>query len=386
MNSKPSIWIQTIQINRPRNGQTSLGEESLSRSGYHALFAARIMLKSFNELIEMKWGFGQDALLEEAWDRQKIFIEAHHYAEDMGIIDPPDRRILALRTICEPGNPYLQILLLGKICAPNLEEARTQALDYWHELESLFPYDYNLIPIQTQADFTAISRYCSPPADGTNPGTCIEVTRYEGVLQSENTVLNAVGVWNSTLASNEKIWRILASSPVDVMLNITLRPTILYEDELGMLAQIIETSGTIAHDSKNPLTRQDAELINHLYLERFRSMGYAYLAQLHVVSPCILPEYIPRAIGSALTHHRQEQSRELGYQMRRPQNKKEFLNWLNAIYCLEPYLTPGTIKDARLQRLRYLVNTTEACSLFQLPFPSKGGMPGVHFERQVDHS
>lgn len=383
MNSKPPIWIQTIPI---KNGQISFGGTRLSKLGYHALFAARITLKSFEELVKMKWGLGQDALLEEALDRQKVFIEAHHYAEDAGIIDPPDCRTLALRAIFEPGNSNLQILMLGKICAPNLEEAHVQALEYWHELRSLFPYDYSLVPIQTQTDFNAISKRRSLATDGTNPGTCIEITRYEGVLQSENTVLNAVGAWNSTLASNEKIWRILADSPSEVMLNITLRPTVLYEDELGMLAQIVEKSGTIARDSKNPLTRQDAELINRLYLERFRSMGYAYLAQLHVVSPCQLPEYIPRAIGSALTHYRREQSRELGYQMRRPQNKNELLNWLNAIYCLEPYVTHGIIKDARLQRLRYLVNTAEASALFQLPFPSKGGIPGVNFERQADQS
>ncbi|MBV6452020.1 MAG: hypothetical protein MHPDNHAH_02769 [Anaerolineales bacterium] len=386
MNSQSPIWIQTIQINSTEKGQTPLGERGLSKSGYHALFAARIMLKSFDELIEMKWGFSQDALLKEARDRQKIFVESHHYAENMGLIDPPDRRTLALRTIYEPGNPTLQILLLGKISAPNPVEARAQALDYWHEISSLFPYDYNLIPIQNQSTFAKISNYCFPITGKPYVSTCIEITRYEGILQSENTVLNAVGIWKSTLASNEKIWRILASSPSEVMLNITLRPTIVYEDELSMLAQIIEMSGTIAHDSKNPLTRQDAELINRLYLERFRRMGYVYLAQLHIVSPCKLPEYIPRAIGSALTHHRQEQSRELGYQMRRPQNKTELLQWLNSIYSLEPYLTPGIIKDARLQRLRYLVNTDEASALFQLPFPSKGGIPGVHFERQVEHS
>ena len=168
------------------------------------------------------------------------------------------------------------------------------------------------------------------------------------------------------------------------MLNITLRPTVLYDDELMALAQITETAMTVSRESKNPLTRQDAGLIQQLYLERQKNMGYAYLAQLHVVSPGTIPDYIPRAIGSALTHRRQEQSRQLGYQMRRPQNKDELLNWLNAIYWLEPYATPGIIKDVRLQRLRYLVNATEAGSLFQLPFPPKGGIFGVNFEKQLD--
>ena len=369
-----------IQPDRMPNGQTHLGEKGLSKSRYHAVFAARIVLKSFDELMEIKWGFSHDALLKEARDRQRIFVEAHHYAEDMGLADPPDSRTLALRTICEPSNPNLQIFLLGKICAPDFEGARTQILNYWHEISSLFPYDYSLKPIQTQAEFASISNYCSTDADKPYLGTCIEITRYEGILQSEKTVLNGIGVWNSTLASNEKIWRVLASSPVEVMLNITLRPTIVYEDELGMLAQVIETSDAIAHDSKNPLTRQDAELINRLYLERARSMGYAYLAQLHVVSPGRLPEYVPRAIASALTHYRQEHSRELGYQMRRPQNKNEHLQWLQSIYSLEPCLTPSIMKDARLQRFRYIVNTDEASALFQVPFPSKGGIPGVHFE------
>lgn len=384
MEDNPRIWIEIKPVSQMQRRQANPTQVNLPETGYVALFAGKILLKPFEELVAMKWGFSQEALLKEAWDRQKLFVEAHHYADERGFVEPPDGRTLALRIIHDPSNPNLQIILLGKIHALTQEAAYSSAHDYWHEISSLFPYDYALRPIGDQSELSAISRFCISNEGGSLTETCIEITRFEGLLQSDKTFLSVIGVWNSTLAANEKIWRILASSPSQVMLNITLRPTILFDDELNALAQMVELANTVSHDSSNPLTRQDAELIQKLYLERSKNMIHAYLAQLHLVSPTTIPNYIPRAIGSALTHYKQEHSKELGYQMRRPHNKDELSDWLSAIYWLEFYPTPGLIKDVRLQRLRYLTNSAEASALFQLPYPPKGGIFGVSFEKRSD--
>lgn len=386
MEDNSSIWIEIKPVSQMQRRQANLTQVKLPKTGYVALFAGQILLKPFEELVAMKWGFSQEALLKEAWDRQKLFVEAHHYADERGFVEPPDGRTLALRIIHDPSSPNLQIILLGKIYAGTGEAAYTNALDYWHEISSLFPYDYALRPISDQTEFSAISMFCTFNTDRSSTGTCIEITRFEGILQSEKTFLDVIGLWNSTLASNEKIWRILASSPSEIILNITMRPTILFDDEFNAFAQIAESAMIVAHDSTNPLIRQDAELIHQLYLERSKNTGHTYLAQLHLVSPTVISDYIPRAIGSALTHHKSEHSKELGYQMRRPQNKNELSDWLSAIYWLEFYPTPGLLRDVRLQRLRYLANSAEASALFQLPYPPKGGIFGVSFEKQSDQS
>jgi hypothetical protein len=383
MNTQMPIWIEVGSPSRQKKRQVDDGGVGLPKQSFHAVIAARILLISFEKIMQSKWGFSPEAGLREARDRLKDFIESYHYADHSGIVDPPDKRTLALRIIRDPSKPNLQIVLLGKVCADNMGEARRRALDFWMEVRSQFPTDYALKPMTDRYEFLSISKHESL-LNGTKQGTCIELSRFEGLLQTEDVSLNAVGVWNSTPASNERIWRVLASSPEEVALNITLRPTMLYDDELQILAQITETADKAARESPNPLTRQDAELLHQLYQERLKNLGYAYLAQIHVIAPNGLSGYIPRAIGSALTHHRQEHSRQLGYQMRTPGNNDESSTWLADIHWLELHPTPGFIQDARMQRLRYLVGTAEASTLFQLPFPPKGGIPGVNFERDGD--
>lgn len=375
-------WIEVGQFGRQNKRQVDDGGIDLPGRDFQGLFAARILLRPYEKLMESKWGFSPKAGLEEASDRLKDFIESYHYADDSGIINPPDGRTLALRIIRDPAKPNLQLILLGKIHKNSAEEAHRKTLDFFQEIRWQFPTDYLLKPITDRGEFLSVSK-CAPLSDKTQQqGTCIEISRFEGLLQSEKPPLNAIGVWNSTAVSNERIWRVLANSPTEVILNITLRPTMLYDDELLILAQIAETAGEVARESLNPLTRQDADLLHQLYLERLKNMGYAYLAQVHVFAPNDLSGYIPRAIGSALTHHKHEHSRQLGYQMCRAKNADEFSAWMNSIRWLEFYPTPGFLQDVRIQRFRYLANTAEASTLFKLPFPPKGGLFGVSFENE----
>jgi hypothetical protein len=103
------------------------------------LIAARIWPKPFEAREKQKWGWSLDILMEEALDRQRLFIELQHPADDLAVKEPPVQRSLSLRCVVDPSHPGLDLALLARVSAPRPQAVRSLAETYWRECAASSP-------------------------------------------------------------------------------------------------------------------------------------------------------------------------------------------------------------------------------------------------------
>src|SRR6186713_868810 len=96
------------------NVWVELGRSNMEPNIWQALFACQVCIYSFDKLEKNRWGFNASALLDEALDRQKLFLESQ-YNYNIFQEDAANQRTLALRCIQIPGSGLL-LALIGKVC------------------------------------------------------------------------------------------------------------------------------------------------------------------------------------------------------------------------------------------------------------------------------
>jgi len=154
------------------------------------MFAFQIGIRSFDERLKLKWGFNSAVLLEEALDRQKLFIESQLYNNPMD--NRIEQRTLALRCICVPKSGLL-LGLVAKVLAESQEKAQSFALNYLRELESIFPYDYTVRPATSMEEFNRLTgkeilSKCNVPT------SIAQIRRFESPLQKSKGIFRIVGI------------------------------------------------------------------------------------------------------------------------------------------------------------------------------------------------
>ena len=371
-------WIEIGPGNKFGEKAVKKGEYKTVEISYHAVFACLVRIRPFEQLDGRKWGWVAGALLEEARERQRLFIETQHYPGELQE-EPPEHRTLALRCVHDQHTlAGLRLSLLAKVCGSSKETARQAALNYWHELHSIFPYDYELIPAQTQKDFQELSGW-NILNQVTKVSEFAQVQRFEGIVNTNEERFYLLGSWKSSSYANEQIWRALAGSDKPVMLNICLRPTVLLESERFALAGIAERTQKITQEVhlSNVQVHADFAAKNYAHLVEF--LRKPYIAQVCLVSPGGLAEYLPRAVGFALTHAAEHEPATPGFQVFQPRDPSEVTDWCSQLTWLENSINDGWSIDERFARIRKMVDAYEASALLSLPFPPKAGFPDVIF-------
>ena len=386
-----------VEVGQP-DWLTSQGDQSgqgSSERPYYALFAIRVAPRPMEVRLKWRWGFNNAALLEEAADRMRQFVEGQHPAEDVPA-GAATERALALRCIAGGDGAVLDLSLVGRVRAATRRAAHEAAFEYWYELMNAFPYDYQLTPATNREIFYRWSGkdWVSPsaPTDKTehpanrrqtgrlNPAALqvVEVQRFEGALATSANFIYTLGCWRFALRSDEVIWRVLAGTSRPVMLNITLQPAVLQPNELYTLEEM-RLAALPATDAALPGVRREAEWIATSFDERIRSLRYPYIMRVHLLGPNGVPEGLVRNIGAAFTHPDLVDDRPPGYQSASISDPREVELCRRSLHWLEPmaYETPSV--DPRFARLRYLFGVREALAAFRCPFPPEGGLPGVQF-------
>lgn len=362
-----------ISLNTPLNSQPEF---------CYAIFAAQIFPKPFEERLKWKWGFNAAVLLEEAIDRQRLFIESQHPANILTQSEPSNCQTLALRCLRNPDHSNLDLLLLGKVWARDAEAARVSASYFWNELQALFPYDFTIQPIASQADFFQLSgQQLVNEVLASKPGahrSLAEVRRFESLLADGTTTAFVFGKWQPSSLGNEQVWRALVTCPIPIMLNITLRPTILLDEELLALADMKQTIAGFAQ-SKLVMLNRDVEWATKVYQDRLVDLRYPFLLQVHLIALGDIPDYVLRAVGSAFTHPSGGKSTPPGYQVVQPATPEHIDNYLHDLLQLEPIQLNNNLSDPRFIRLRFMADPLETSALFRFPFPPCNGIPGVSF-------
>src|SRR6266545_1493528 len=241
-----SPWIELTKY-QDQEGLTGPG---FSEYVWQALFACQVRILPHQEWVKLKWGFNASALFDEAMERQRLFLESQFInGNDLGT-DHPDHRTLAFRFINAPGEG-LSVAIVGKIHARSRGEAEEKALAFFGELQSTFPYDYTLIPALNQDEFL---RFSGADILDSNTGntTMAHIKRLEVPIHFNRNSPTLQGLWQSAPRAHEQIWRALGASRSPLVLNISLRSTVMYGKERERLLKCAdEISGISANESLN---------------------------------------------------------------------------------------------------------------------------------------
>ncbi|MFZ5910871.1 MAG: hypothetical protein ACOYYU_12725 [Chloroflexota bacterium] len=339
---------------------------------WQAMFACQIGIRSFEERVQLKWGFNAAVLLEEALDRQKLFLESQLHNNP--IDTPIEQRTLSLRCIGAPEAGLL-LGLVGKVLAESPENAKTFALNYLREIESIFPYDYTIRPVTSMEAFNRtmgkeIFRKC-------NDQTSIaQIRRFESPLQTSKGVFRMVGIWQTGKRADEQIWRALAHYPQDILLDISICPTTLLEGERQALLEMKQVAKTHQDaSSKEPYLQHYDAWIDPFVSRHISPWNKYFYLQVHLASPGRIDEYLLRSIGSSITRDNPERSTP-GFQVLRPMNKSEAIEWIGHLECLDMVRTNNSLL---LPRLSELASIDEVHAVFRLPYPPEPGLPNINF-------
>ncbi|NOH04482.1 MAG: hypothetical protein HND47_22185 [Chloroflexi bacterium] len=332
-----------------------------TQSDWQVVFAFQAFLRPIDQWIKMKWGFNTAVLLEEALDRFKLFLESQVTSDEFQSEDEQSNRTLALRCINLPGEG-LQFAILGKAADPEKEHALTAGRVYAREIFSTFPHDFILKPAETKPDFDRLA--------GSVPFT--QKIRLAGI-QRENAFFPPMlryqyitGLWQSSSRAYEQVWRALSGSPPGTMLNITLRPSTLYQNEKELLLDVRK---------KLPKPGQDEDIFSpHLswvdacIKRRLTPWKKFFQMQIHVLAEDAPDDNLLRSIGSAFTRSTSDLSTP-GFQIVRPNSADEEEEWRRTIRTLDFTPSPRRMDD--------LADVDEVHAVFRLPYRQETGLPGL---------
>jgi hypothetical protein len=337
-------------------------------------FACQVNILPYQEWARLKWGFNAAALFDEFIERQKLFLESQYEVRHQLGSEAPNYRTLAFRYINLPGEGLL-VAVIGKIHGQSEEKARKNALAYYNEVKSTFPYDYQLIPAKSSQDFKRFSGWNILDGSQGQP-VFAQIKRLEIPLSPVRNTPFLQGLWRSGPRVHEQIWRYLASYPDPVLLNFSLRCTVLYEKEREKLLKSAEEISSI-HDQ--PLNQQTLSGMQHwnrkLVERRLVPWTKFFYLQIHLASPCGLSEDLLRSIGTSLTLNSSGEALP-GYQVLQP-NQTQINEWQKRFKNLDTIFTDSYVPVSRLSEVADL---EEVFAAIRLPYcPPENGLPNVNF-------
>lgn len=363
-------WIELI----PPNNKIDLTGPGFSDYQWQALFACQIGVPKHNDWAKLRWGFNAAALFDEAMKRQNLFLESRHGINNELRIENPSRQTLAFRYINLPGEGLL-LVMLGKVYARSKEDAEKDALAYCRGLRATFPYDYTLLPADSKDEFRRLSGWEILGQDGDHLNIA-RIRRCEIPIQLNQKSPFLQGLWHSSAHAHEQIWRLIATLPGPVLMNTTLRPTVIYDNEL----QFLWKSTTEIADLEIPLLNPKALKTYKEWNENFANrrqdpwQKFFYL-QVHLVSTQEIDENLIRGVGVALTLSSDQQSLP-SYQVKFP-TSDEKQEWGRKIRNLDVVFSGSYLPVPRLSEV---ADMSEVFGAIRIPYsPPVDGLPEVKF-------
>ncbi|MBI3170839.1 MAG: hypothetical protein HYZ22_20355 [Chloroflexi bacterium] len=338
-------------------------ETTETQEGWQATFAFQVFHRPSEEWLKMKWGFNAGALLDEALDRHKLFVESQAINETMYFEESILARTLVIRGMKLPGKG-LQMAVLGNVKAASQAQAEQGCKNYAREVSSTFPHDFILRPAETKPEYDGLK---GSELLSKNPGVAC--------IQRENTFIPPMrgfhylnGFWQTGVRSHEQIWRALSRMDRTTMFNVILEPTILLEDEKELLLEIKKKVSDT--EEKPPIFLPYYPWVESYIKRRLAPWKKFFLLQVQVVAEGEVDENLTRSIGSAIT--RDTDNAPLpGFHVTYPTSVDEHAEWLDDL-CMLNLIPPQ-------RRMDDLADIDEAFSVFRLPLRPEAGLPGADF-------
>ena len=343
-------------------------------TAWQAIFACQVQVPTHQEWVKLRWGFNALALFDEAMARQKLFFESQYsYPDELGM-ESSDNRTLAIRFINRPEKGLL-ISILGKIHGRTRDEARDCALAYCREVNATFPYDYVLHPACSQHEFSLFSGI-DIFDQGDHPSSVADIKRMEIPANPKSNLLYLQGLWSSGPRAHEQIWRSIAAASTPLLLNISLRSTVLYEEEQLEYARRLKDFSKLKDQPVNEIFITDLkEWEKTLNQRRLAPWKKFFYLQVHLVSSQKLSEHHFRTIGTALTLTNQVPPLP-GYQVMFPK-PDEVQAWRRTIRNLDFVVSKSFLP---IPRLSEVADLEEILEVMHLPYsPPDNGFPDFKF-------
>lgn len=344
-----------------------------SGSDWRAVFACQVCVQPLAELQKLRWGFNAAALLSEALDRQKLFIESQFHGNPLK--EPlAGERTIALRCNRLPGEGLL-LALVGMTRAASPDAARERALEYCHELTSTFPYDYKIYPAATQQTFEKLTGKALL-ANCQSTQSITQLLRFEKQVRTQKGLAYINGFWQASDRADEQTWRALGNYPQPAMLNISLQPSTLDGDERQFLWDMKTVAVPFENISQMHPAQPFDKWVEPFIERRLNPWKRYYLMQVHLLCPVGVTDSLVRPIGAALTRETADLLSP-GFLTATPANDHVASDWRTRLARLE--ITPIQYNPTSLSRLSDLADLNEVHSVFRFPYPPEAGLPGVKF-------
>lgn len=340
---------------------------------WQAQFACQVQVLPHQDWAKLRWGFNAAALFDEFIERQKLFLESQYEIRHQFGSESPDYRTLTFRLINRPREGLL-VAILGKVHGRNPTEAMENAELYYNQVKSTFPYDYNLLPARSRQEFNQISG--NDILDGSKEDSLAQVKRLEIPLSQVRNSPFMQGLWRSGPRSHEQIWRSLAASPDPLLLNISLRCTVLFEKEREKLLHYTSEISSTQEQSLNQQTLSAMKNWNTRFVERHTvPWGKFFYLQVHLASTRKLSRDLFRTIGTSLTQSGTGDPMP-GYQIVFPDSAETHV-WQKRLKNLELIFSKSYLPVPRLSEVADL---EEVFAAIRLPYsPPENGLPDVNF-------
>jgi hypothetical protein len=365
-----NLWIEILSS----PDQSDIVTPGSSAYKWQAMFACQVGVMTHQNWATLKWGFNAGALFDEANERQKLFLESRHSLDEEIRVEDPRIKSIAYRYMNTLDG--LLVVIIGKVSGKTKEEAELLANDYCQEIISTFPYDYSLLPAATKEEFNRMTG-----ADvllGTGHIEVIQIKRAEIIASSlAKEFPYFQGLWQSAVRSLEQIWRSINVARGRFIINIQLRPTILYEGELQIYSNLaLEFSKYQPGEAEKKIFNSYKDWYDSYINRRLTPWKKFYYLQVHIASTNDIPDSLVRSIGTALTQSSTTLSQP-GYQVIRQPTQIREREWADKIYKLCLISWGGRIPNPRLSEVADL---EEVFSVMRLPYNPPGeNIPGFKY-------
>lgn len=338
-----------------------LSDPIQTQDSWQVTFAFQVFHLPAGEWQKKRWGFSPAFLLEEALDRQRLFIESQAVNEETFLKGDEPRRTLSLRGINLAGIG-LQMALLGKVDSPNKTQAQEEARNYARGIFSIFPHDFLLHPAESQEEHDRLfgtSFFAKKPSPAL-------IQRANAFIPLQRGYHRVASLWQSSVRANEQIWRALANMQQTTAFNIIAQPSILYKEEKEFLSKL-QKEGNAEKGSEEifPYT-----WVDNYVKRRLAAWKIFFLLQVHVLAEGATDNNLLRSIGSALTQGTNDMPLP-GFQTIHPGSTEEKTEWCKRIYDLD--FVPSRL------RIDDIADIDEVLSVFRFPYRPETGLPGTNF-------
>lgn len=345
-----------------------------------------LMVHAFFAVSLREVGIGGDEQFYRRLNNAQIeFIQVLGAQRDM-----LSRAVFSLRLISEP-HPHVpargrvQVALLARVSSVDSEAARRLALALWNDLNVMLPMSQeNVFVYEPVVAEDELARLLHP----------FELAQTAEIARRESSVggVYSVSTFMTGTPDLHNVHWTLMRQAAPAMISIHIMPTSLYAwerpsqeapaDWLNAAAsegplEGVTPGGATLNNMRRQLAQQQQWQKLNVADQRLTYLQNGFILRIYVAGAEGSSQLLPEMAAATLLAPLQDNGFNGGFQVLRPAKADEVAAVQRNLATLDVERWDPVPDDTRLARLRYLVSEGEAASLFRLPVPHSGGVPGM---------